>query len=233
MSWSPPSGAEPASRRAPFSSNPEVGERGRRSQQRIFKAAMRCFDELGYERSTVDKITKAAGCSRAAFYQYFSGREELFRQVAAQATRELSESPASSGRSPRLSRAGTRSIGGWSATTRIYDRYEPLFRAYDVAVELDAKVAGGTALLTARYAREFRAKILDSSLPERSATPVITLLNKLVTRTKRFTGLTTESSITPALDEVRVVNALADVIHRTLFGAECCKCPGRSTAGEC
>ena len=218
-SWSPPGGAEPATRRAPFSSNPEVGERGRRSQQRIFDAAMQCFDELGYERSTVEKITKAAGCSRAAFYQYFSSKEELFRQVAGQATAELSESELSLG-------PVTPDQGGWDEIRQwvarhntVYDRYEPLFRAYDAAVELDEQVAGDSALLSARYAREFRSKVDGSTLPDRAATSVITLLNKLVTRTKRLAGLMTATSPNPALDEERIATAVTDVIHRTLFGS--------------
>lgn len=179
---------------------------------------MRCFDELGYERSTVDKIAKAAGCSRAAFYQYFSSKEELFRQVAGQATAELGESERALG-------PITPDQPGWDEISRwvmrhnaVYDRYEPLFRAYDAAVELDAEVAGQTAILTARYAREFREKVSGSSLPDESTTAVVTLLNKLVTRTKRLTGLMTATSSNPALDEARVTSALTDVIHRTLFG---------------
>ena len=217
-SWSPPGGAEPAIRRAPFSSNPEVGERGQRSQQRIFEAAMQCFDELGYERSTVDKITRAAGCSRAAFYQYFSSKEELFRQVAGQATSELNDSERALGRIT-ADQYGWDEIWRWvTRHNAVYDRYEPLFRAYDAAVELDAEVAGQTVILTDRYAREFREKVSGFSVPDRSTTPVIMLLNKLVTRTKRLTGLMTATSATPALDEARVVSAITDVIHRTLFG---------------
>jgi AcrR family transcriptional regulator len=216
--WSPPGGAEPASRRAPFSSNPTVGERGRATQRRIFDAAMRCFDELGYERSTVTEITKAAGCSRAAFYQYFSGREELFRQVAAQAAEELSRSSELLG-PVTPDEAGLHQLREWVARhNSIYDRFEPVFRAYDEAVELDEQVAGDTAVLTERYARQLRAKLTGASLPRSTETEVVTLVNRLVTRAKRLTDLMTTTSAHPALDEGRVVDAVADVIHRTLFG---------------
>src|SRR5919109_2440838 len=65
---------EPGSvqRRAPFSVNPEVGVRGQRAQQRILEAALQVFGEVGYHRCGVARITEVAGCSRAAFYQYFS-----------------------------------------------------------------------------------------------------------------------------------------------------------------
>ena len=216
--WSRPGRPDPPTRRAPFSSNPEVGERGRRSQERIVDAAMRCFAELGYERATVQTITDAAGCSRAAFYQYFSSKEELFRQVAGRATSELDASVGALG-------PVTADPDGWDALWRwvsrhdaIYDRYEPLFRAYDVAVELDDRVAGGTAVLTERYARELRAKVVGSTLPEGSTTAVITLLNRLVTRTRRISRLLSTTPEPTALDDARIARAVTDVLHRTLFG---------------
>ena len=62
-------------RRAPFADNPHVGARGQRTQQRILDAALEVFGE-GYDRCSIDSITKRAGCSRAAFYQYFSSKED-------------------------------------------------------------------------------------------------------------------------------------------------------------
>src|SRR5688572_5052845 len=76
-------------RRAPFSTNPTVGARGLRTQQRILDAALRAFEEEGYHQSTIDRIAKRAGCSRVSFYQYFSGKEELFRHLAGQVARQL------------------------------------------------------------------------------------------------------------------------------------------------
>ena len=58
-------------RRAPFSDNPRVGARGQRAHQRILEAALQVFGEEGYHRCGVIRITEVAGCSRAAFYQYF------------------------------------------------------------------------------------------------------------------------------------------------------------------
>ena len=63
-------------RRAPFSDNPQVGARGQRTQQRILDAALQAFGERGYHACSIERITKAARCSRISFYQYFASKEE-------------------------------------------------------------------------------------------------------------------------------------------------------------
>src|SRR5262245_8236361 len=76
-------------RRAPFSTNPQVGARGQRSQQRILDAALQVFGEVGYHQCGVSGITEVAGCSRASFYQYFSSKEDVFRRLAGDVATQL------------------------------------------------------------------------------------------------------------------------------------------------
>src|SRR3954468_7471217 len=76
-------------RRAPFADNPAVGARGQRTQQRILDAALRAFGETGYDRTTLDRVAQLAGCSRVAIYQYFAGKDDLFRHLAGQVARQL------------------------------------------------------------------------------------------------------------------------------------------------
>src|SRR5918996_3113696 len=132
-------------RRAPFSDNPRVGARGQRTQQRIVDAALRVFGEEGYHQCGVARITELAGCSRASFYQYFAGKEDVFRQLTAQVARQLSASTEALGLvTPDAE--GWRSIRGWVARYGdVYERYEPVFRAFQTAAESDAAVAGGSA----------------------------------------------------------------------------------------
>ncbi len=46
--------------------------------QNLLQAALVVFGRDGYERATVDEIVHVAGCSKGAFYNHFSSKEELF-----------------------------------------------------------------------------------------------------------------------------------------------------------
>ncbi|WP_067798259.1 TetR/AcrR family transcriptional regulator [Actinomadura formosensis] len=49
----------------------------------ILTAAMTVFGRYGYRRTSMEMIAKAAGISRPALYQHFSGREDVFRAMGA------------------------------------------------------------------------------------------------------------------------------------------------------
>ena len=76
-------------RRPPFGSNPQVGERGSDTQRRILEAALQVFGEAGFAEARVELITEKAGCSRPAFYQYFSSKDDVFWTLAAQLGKEM------------------------------------------------------------------------------------------------------------------------------------------------
>ena len=76
-------------RRAPFGSNPRVGERGTGTQRRILEGALSVFGEVGFSEARVELIAEAAGCSRPAFYQYFSSKDDVFWVLAAELGREM------------------------------------------------------------------------------------------------------------------------------------------------
>ncbi len=69
-------------RRSPFAHSPSVGERGANTRRSILEAALTVFGERGYHDTRVELITEAAGCSRPAFYQYFSSKEDIFWALA-------------------------------------------------------------------------------------------------------------------------------------------------------
>lgn len=48
----------------------------------LLTAAANCFNELGYDRTTVETITARAQVSRPTFYAYFSSKDEVFRALA-------------------------------------------------------------------------------------------------------------------------------------------------------
>jgi AcrR family transcriptional regulator len=206
-------------RRAPFSDNPRVGARGQRTQQRIVDAALRVFGEEGYHQCGVARITQLAGCSRASFYQYFSGKEDVFRHLAGQVARQLSASTEALGLiTPDAD--GWRSVRAWVARyADVYERYEPVFLVFQTAAESDAAVAGGSARTGERQVASFRSRLTATTLPPRQLDPVITLLLGCLPRTFDIAGIL-RSATPAAYPKERTDDALADVVHRTLFGLQ-------------
>ena len=142
--------ASAAVRRAPYSDNPTVGTRGLRTQQRILDAALQVLGEHGYERSTIEPIAQLAGCSRVSFYQYFAGKEDVFRHLAAQVARQLRAS-AEALEPLTPDAAGWDALRGWVGRyADIYARYEPVFRAFGAAAETDEALVGGSQRTTER-----------------------------------------------------------------------------------
>lgn len=203
-------------RRAPFSDNPAVGARGLRTQQRIVDAALRAFAEEGYHQCTIDQIATRAGCSRVSVYQYFSGKEELFRHVAGQVARQLSAS-AEALDPVTPDAAGRATVRAWIARHGdIYDRYEPVYHAFDAAAASDEAVAGGSARFGERIVARIRSRLATSTLTPRQLDPVIMLVLEMVTRAHYFAAILRSR----ALPRSRVDDALADVVHRTFFGLD-------------
>lgn len=206
-------------RRAPYSDNPTVGTRGLRTQQRILDAALQVFGEHGYERSTIEPIAKLAGCSRVSFYQYFAGKEDVFRQLAAQVARQLRAS--AEALEPLAADAdGWLALRGWVGRyADIYTRYEPVFRAFGAAAESDQALVGGSRRTTERNVALFQSKLATTTLPPRQLDPVVTLLLAGTTRTLDVASIL-RSALPDDYPRERVETALTDVIHRALFGID-------------
>jgi AcrR family transcriptional regulator len=205
-------------RRAPFSDNPRVGVRGQRAQLRILDAALEVFGEDGYHECGIARITEVAGCSRAAFYQYFSSKEDVFRHLAGQVARQLT---ASSEALDRITpdAAGWQSVRAWvERHGDIYDRYEPVFSAFQAASESDEAVATGAHRIADRNIAIIRSKLATRPVPNRHVDPVIALLMESMSRTHHVAGVLQSSASAPAVPRSRIDDALADVTHRTLSG---------------
>ncbi|HEY3143295.1 MAG TPA: TetR/AcrR family transcriptional regulator [Acidimicrobiales bacterium] len=205
-------------RRAPFSDNPRVGVRGLRSQQRILDAALQVFGEVGYHQCGVIRITEVAGCSRASFYQYFSSKEDVFRELAGDVARQLMTSTdALDPIGPDA--AGWKSLRAWvDRHAAIYSANEPVFQAFQAAAASDEAIASGSARIAARQVRAIRAKLSGTALPPRHLDAVLDLALSGVTRSHRFCDVLGAAVPGATLPTGRVYDALTDVIHRTLFG---------------
>jgi AcrR family transcriptional regulator len=61
--------------------NPRAGE--------IISAALNVFGRYGYQRTSMELIAQAAGISRPALYQHFSGKDDIFRAAGERMADEL------------------------------------------------------------------------------------------------------------------------------------------------
>lgn len=206
-------------RRAPFADNPRVGARGQRTQQRILDAALEVFGEEGYDACGIDPITKRAGCSRAAFYQYFSSKEDVFRHLTGQVARQLDASTeALEPLTP--DEAGWQALRAWiTRHSNIYNRYQSVFHAFHDASESDAAVATGSLRWGRRAASRIRSKTASTTLQPREIDLVIMQLLECVVRSHDVARIL-RSAAANHWSEEGVGDALTDVIHRSLFGLQ-------------
>jgi AcrR family transcriptional regulator len=55
----------------------------------VISAALTVFGRYGYQHTSMDLIAKAAGISRPALYQHFSGKDDIFRATGERLADEL------------------------------------------------------------------------------------------------------------------------------------------------
>ena len=120
-------------RRRPFGANPNVGERGTDTQRRILAAGLEVFAEVGFDGARVELITEKAGCSRPAFYQYFSSKDDVFWKLAGRLGHvmvELGE------QLPPVSRDadGVAVLANWiDAFVTLHETYSAVFASFQAA----------------------------------------------------------------------------------------------------
>ncbi|MDW3219690.1 MAG: TetR/AcrR family transcriptional regulator [Acidimicrobiales bacterium] len=201
-----------SSRRAPFGANPVVGDAGRATQQRILTAAAEVFASEGYARTSVEAITDKAGCSRPTFYQYFSGKEDLHRRLAARLGTELAAlvddlGPVDAGREGRDALVVW--LTGLAAT---YDRYRAVTDSFSASVRTDDRMVRGAATLSDRYRSTLADAIVGTPAAGVDVPAVAAVVNSVAfgacTFRQRMGGVSPE----------RLTDALADAVHRSFFG---------------
>lgn len=213
-------GDEVIVRRSPFSENPQVGLRGQRAQQRILEAALQAFGELGYHPCGISQIAEVAGCSRASIYQYFSSKEDVFRHLAGQVARQLQDA-AEALEPVTADAAGWDSLRAWvDRHGAVYERYEPVFHAFEAAAESDTAVAGGSARIEERLVATFASRIEGHLVDPARFGDVMELLFAVSSRAPRVSEVLRAAVPSTSLRVERVRGATADLFHRTFFGVD-------------
>jgi AcrR family transcriptional regulator len=117
-------------RRPPFGTNPAVGERGSDTRRRVLDSALELFAEVPYAEARVEQITERAGCSRPAFYQYFSSKEEVFWTLATQLGEEM-VALANQLAPVTPDEAGLLALTAWvDDFMALHERWAPVFAAF-------------------------------------------------------------------------------------------------------
>ena len=204
-------------RRKPFAASPTVGPRGLETHERILEAALTAFGEAGYDRTSLDRVAELAGCSRVAIYQYVAGKEELFGQLAGQAATQMWAALEALDDVTADARGHAALLAYVSGLADVEVRYEPILRAFQAAAADDAGLEGGAASIVRRGVDVLGARIVGTDLPPRLLDPTIELLNTgLISSLSRMSILRAAAPEHYGRDRVDL--ALADVLHRALFG---------------
>jgi AcrR family transcriptional regulator len=212
---------DPVTRRAPFAANPSVGARGQQARQKILDAAVQVFGELGYHGCRISRITELTGLSRVSFYQYFSSKQDLFRQLAATVAHELTASI------DELEPIGP-GADGWQVLhdwmdrfSAIYDEFEPVFVTFQSAAESDTEIWGRATRVGERTNQGLQSKIVGSSLTKGQRGAVVATIFEAVMRGNRRSAIAEAEWPETMGDRRAGLNiAFADVFHRTLFGVD-------------
>jgi AcrR family transcriptional regulator len=203
-------------RRQPFGDNPEVGARGTSTQRSILAAALGVFAERGFQDTNVELISSAAGCSRPAFYQYFSSKEDVFWRLAGHLARDLG------GLAEQLDdieadARGVAALDGWlDRLVDLYTEYRPVFISFQAAFRDHGPHQTLPRTITAHLVRA-----LESAPPRPDVAPVEVDLETLGDATVAMILRSIHYwlfDLVP-LPRPQFTGALAATVHRVVFGA--------------
>jgi AcrR family transcriptional regulator len=199
-------------RRPPFGTNPAVGERGSDTQRRIREAAIEVFADVGFHDARVELITKRAGCSRPAFYQYFSSKDDVFWKLAGRLGHDMVDL---GNQLPSITpdEKGVKDLATWlEAFADLYDEYAPVFSAFQTAARSAGTLTKGSRTVSDRLGDA----LIDAFGPRRRSKRRDRLANAIVAVLIRCNFY--RYSQPGALDRTRFNEGLALIVHRLLAG---------------
>ena len=216
------SSATPVARRPPGRAGTPAASRrlraqGERTLRKLLDAGIEAFGRDGFHATRVQDIVKLAGTSHGTFYLYFSNKEDLFRQLAADIGDELTALVDDLGELEPTPEARERLCDWLGRFISLYRHYGPLLRAW-TAAEMGSNDAGRLgADILGRFTAALAARV--ARLDDLPADPQVTAL-ALVALIERFSffALVRQVRVRSSADDV--VEALTDAVWSTLFGRD-------------
>jgi AcrR family transcriptional regulator len=201
---------DPVARRAPFG-HPVVGERGGDTRRRILEGTLEALAEVGFAEVRVERIAERAGCSRPAFYQYFSSKHDVFWALAGQLGDEM---VALAGALDPVTRdaPGVAHLTDWIAEfMALHARWAPVFASFQAAGRED-----GTRVRRSIGIGDRTAQALLRAFGRDDDAADIRLMGGLVAVLIRSSFYAERAPATVSLRPL--VTSLAELVHRVLVG---------------
>jgi len=198
-------------RRAPFGSNPRVGERGSDTQRRILEGALSVFGDVGFSEARVELIADAAGCSRPAFYQYFSSKDDVFWVLAAELGREM-VALAERLEPVTPDAEGLRHLTAWIGSfMELHEAWAPVFDSFQIASRDHERRRTGSSGISDRTGSVV-LRAFGAEGDERNAAVVTGLVAALIR-----CSFYAEHTVSPTSKQP-LVESIATLLHRVFHG---------------
>jgi AcrR family transcriptional regulator len=193
----------------------ELRAQGKQTMAKLLDAGLLVLTERGYHAARVDDIVRVADMSHGSFYLYFANKEDLFRALASECAAEMTALAATLG-PVTPDAAGQEELARWLAQfLATYRRYGAVVRAWmeDQVVDRELLRVGLKAFAAINTNLQKR---LEEAGPGHLDDPqaATAAMLAMVERLAYFT-----SSRDLGFDDAAVVDTLATMLHRGVFGA--------------
>jgi AcrR family transcriptional regulator len=204
----------------------ELRAQGKQTMAKLLDAGLLVLTERGYHAARVDDVVRVAEMSHGTFYLYFANKEDLVRALARECADEMTALAATLG-PVAPDEAGREELARWLAQfLATYRRYGAVVRAWmeDQVVDRELVRLGLEAFAAINTSLQARLDVASPAhLADTQAATAAMLA--MVERLAYFT-----SSRDLGFDDAAIVDTLATLLHRGVFGASVEQRPTRRRA---
>jgi AcrR family transcriptional regulator len=192
--------------------------RSKRTKEKIVQAAIRLFQERGYEKTTSNDIASEAGVSVGSFYVYFTDKRQLLLTIFDRLADELYKNVFDGLKAEHLFDSNLRQRIKQAVANTIIDKqkHSGLHRVVSELLLKDGDFATRHKAVMARSIAKLRELI---SLAEKAGLAWDIDVEAAAFIVQRVVFDVSQDYVTGCceFDQERAIDALADMIHRFIF----------------